>query len=115
MATPSRKLPYEQGLQECKLTTLKEGQKRGDLLETHKIMHDLERIPEDTFFARTDTPRRGLFKERSRREARRNFFSQRVVISWNPLPEKVVREGEARTVTYSEPVNFIGGGHAFLG
>ena len=30
-----------------------------------------------------------LFKERSRREPCRNFFSQRVVIPWNALPEKV--------------------------
>ena len=31
-----------------------------------------------------------LLKERSRREPRRNVFSQRVVIPWNALPEKVV-------------------------
>ena len=47
---------------------------RGDLLETHKIMHGLERIPEDTFFARGDTLRRGhsfkIYKERSKREPR---------------------------------------------
>ena len=31
-----------------------------------------------------------LLKERSRREPCRHFFSQRVVIPWNALPEKVV-------------------------
>ena len=31
-----------------------------------------------------------LVKERPRREPRRNFFSQRVVIPWNALQEKVV-------------------------
>ena len=31
-----------------------------------------------------------IYKERSRCEPRRNFFSQRVVITWNALPEKVV-------------------------
>ena len=70
-----RKLPYEQRLKECNLTTLEERRKRGDLLETHKIMHGLERIPEVTFFARGDTLRRGhtlkIYKERSKREPRR--------------------------------------------
>ena len=94
MITSLRKLPYEQRLKECNLTTLEERRKRGDLLETHKIMHGLERIPEVTFFARGDTLRRGhtlkIYKERSKREPRGNFFSQRVVIPWNALPEKVV-------------------------
>ena len=59
MITPLRKLPYEQRLKECNLTTLEERRERGDLLETHKIMHGLERIPEVTFLARRDTLRRG--------------------------------------------------------
>ena len=36
-----RKLPYEQRWKECNLTTLEERRKRGDLLETYKIMHGL--------------------------------------------------------------------------
>ena len=94
MITLLRKLPYEQRLKECNLTTLEERRKRGDLLETHKIMHGLERIPEVAFFARGDTLRSGhtleIYKVRSKREPRRNLFSQRVVIPWNALPEKVV-------------------------
>ena len=70
------------------------GSEKKDLLETHKIMHGLEQIPEVTFFARGDTLRREhflkIYKESSKREPRRNFFSQRVVIPWNALPEKVV-------------------------
>ena len=31
-----------------------------------------------------------LLKERARREPHRNFFSHRVVMPWNALPEKVV-------------------------
>ena len=73
---------------------LTERRKRGDLLETYKIMHGLERIPKVTFFARGDNLRRGhslkIYKEISKREPRSNFFSQRVVIPWNALPERVV-------------------------
>ena len=54
MITTLRKLPYEQRLKDCNLATLEERRKRGDLLETHKIMHGLERIPEVTFFSRGD-------------------------------------------------------------
>ena len=94
MITSLRNLPYEQRLKECNLTTLEERRKRDDLLETHKIMHGLERIPEVTIFARGDTLRRGhilkIYKERSKSEPRRNFFSQRVVFPWNAMPEKVV-------------------------
>ena len=86
MVTSLRKLPYEQRLNECKLTTLEERRKRGDLLEMHKIMHGLERMPEDTFFARADTLRwvhcMKIYKEISRCEPCRNF-SQRVVIPCN--------------------------------
>ena len=65
-------------LKECNLTTLEERRKRGDLLETHKIMHGLQRIPENSFITRGDTLRRGhslkIYKERSKRDPRRNFF-----------------------------------------
>ena len=94
MITLLRTLPYGQRLKECNLTTLEERRKRGGLLETHNIVHGLERIQEVTFFARGDTLRRGhtlkIYKERSKREPRRNLFSQRVVIPWNELSEKVV-------------------------
>ena len=78
----------------------KEGRKRGDLLETHTLMHGLGRMPEDTVFARADTLRRGhsmkLFKERLIREPRRIFFSKRVVIPRTALPEKVVSSKTTR-------------------
>ena len=46
MITQLRKLLYEQRLKECKLTKLEERRKRGELLETPKIMHSLEKILE---------------------------------------------------------------------
>ena len=69
-------------------------------------MHGLERIPEVTFFARGDTLRRGhslkIYKERSKREPRRNFFS-RVVIPWNALPEKVVCSRDGPSYIFLQP------------
>ena len=90
---------------------LEEQRRRIDLLETHKIMHDLERIPADSLRELIIyTIRRGhnmeLFKERSRREPRRNFFSQRVAIPWNALPEKVV--SSKTTLRFKIKYNNIG-------
>ena len=97
MITSLRKLPYEQRLksQEYNLTTLEERWQRGDLLETHlKIMHGCEyqKLPsfrrwyseKGAHFEDIGGP---TYKERSKREPRRNFFSHRVVIPWNALPE----------------------------
>ena len=67
MITSLRKLPNEQRSKECKLTTLEERRKRGDMLETHKIMHGLESIREDTFFTRGDTLRGGHSLKYTRR------------------------------------------------
>ena len=63
MITSLRKLPYEQRLMECNLTTLEKRRMRVDLQETHKIMYGLVRIPEVTFFARGDTPLMILFED----------------------------------------------------
>ena len=68
MITSLRKLPYEQRLKECNLTTLEERRKRGDLLEPHKIMHGLERIPEVTFFARGSAKGAGTLWRFTRRK-----------------------------------------------
>ena len=46
--------------------------KRGDLQETHKIMHGLERIREETFFARADTLQRGTARSYSRKDRDEN-------------------------------------------
>ena len=57
-------------------------------------MHGLERIPEVIFFARSDTLRRGhtlkIYTRKDRNGSQQKLFSQRVVIPWNELPEKVV-------------------------
>ena len=79
---------------------LKKPRVRGDLIETHKIMTGKERLEKTKYFRmRTENRTRGenkIFKERSRLEVRRNFFSQRVVNDWNGLKSDV---RAAETVT----------------
>ena len=107
---------YEEKLKQCGLTTLIERRERGDMIQTFKIIHQIDDIPVDSLFemagddhqhgtrqAVTFIPEQGHFHIHTEEEAvqslklakpknvkdlevRRNFFSQRVVDPWNDLP-----------------------------
>jgi hypothetical protein len=87
-------LTYEERLRACKLPSLEERGDRGDLIETFKIVKGIDKVPSAKFFTPAAVQRRGhtakLFKERSRLELRKNFFSQRVVNNWNALPQAAI-------------------------
>ena len=59
-----------------------------------KVMKGIVDLNYTTFFKLSTNNTRGhelkLFKQRSRLNVRRNFFSQRIVESWNALPEEIV-------------------------
>ena len=104
---------YEDKLKECGLTLLKDRRLRGDLIQTFKIINQVDDIPIDTFFqiagenhghatrhAVTVIPgenpdetrsvnNMNLVKSQSRLDIRKNCFSQRVVEPWNSLPSVV--------------------------
>ena len=90
--------PYEDRLKVFKLTTLEERRKRGDAIETYKLLNGLENIESDQFFKvireGPSTHTRGhplkLELQQVRTEKRRNFFSIRTAKSWNKLPGDVV-------------------------
>ena len=60
-----------------------------------KIMKGIVDLNYKNFFKLSTNNTRGhelkLFKQRSRLNVRRNFFSQRIVESWNELPEEIVK------------------------
>ena len=69
--------------------------RRGDLIETFKILTGKVKLDPDKFFQRDEGQRtRGhqlkLQKKRVTQYARANFFSNRVISLWNSLPEQVV-------------------------
>ena len=95
MVTGLRHLPYEERLRRLKLLSLKRRRERGDLIETFKILKNLEGIRSEAFY----TPEiyeglRGhglkLFRARVRLDVRKKFLTQRVTTAWNQLPEDVV-------------------------
>ena len=99
-----RDLPYEERLKRLNLPSLEDRRKRGDMIETFKIMKGYDQVDARKFFTlraevagRDET--RGhelkIFKQRRNTVLRRKFFSHRVVDSWNRLPRHVI---EANTV-----------------
>ena len=103
-----RNLPYEDQLRRFNLPTLEEGRRRGDLIETFKILKHDQVDPKNFFFRmREDATGREntrghhlkIFKQRRNTVQRRKFFSHkpRVVDTWNDLPREVI-EATSSTV-----------------
>ena len=100
MIDQCQNLSYEKRLKAAGLIALDKRRERGDLIQVFKLIKGFDKVDYKHFFQlSTDRRTRGhklrLVKVRSRLEIRRNFFSQRVVNSWNELPDIVV---EAETV-----------------
>lgn len=88
-------LPYIERCKHLGLQTLSDRRKRGDMIETYKILHGLEGIPDTQFFQRNTNHLRGHSLKLSkpthwRTTLKGNWFPVRVVNHWNALPESVV-------------------------
>ena len=87
-------LSYEQRLEALNLPTLLYRRKRGDLILVFKILNGIDDISPEKFFQFSDTTTRGhskkLYKQRSNKSIRQNFFAIRVIDDWNSLPEDII-------------------------
>ena len=88
-------LNYGDRLQALKLPSLQYRMRRGDMIQTYKIVHGIDWLDKDMFFSSfTIQATRGhpfkLFQKRSRLDVRANAFGARVVHDWNSLPNEVV-------------------------
>ena len=87
--------PYIERLKKMKLPTLAHRRRRGDMIQTYKIIHGIEDIPSERFFTVvTNVATRGhnhkLEKPRCKTSFRLQHFSQRIINEWNALPSFVV-------------------------
>lgn len=100
---------YEDKLRQLNMYSLKDRRTRGDMIETFKIINRIENVEPSTFFSlssslhthatrqaasvsedgSTTIPVDGLIRGPSRIDLRANFFSQRVVSTWNSLPTHI--------------------------
>ena len=90
-----KSLSYQERLSTLKLLSMKDRLLRGDLIEVYKIMTGKVNIDRNQFFElHEDLRTRGhplkLKKRRTLHHFRNKFFANRVVTTWNSLPEHVV-------------------------
>lgn len=109
-----RNLPYEERLRRCNLTSLENRRKRYDLIETFKIMKNLSKIEVGKLFKLRNNQTRGhnlkIYKEQSRLDIRKYFFSQRIVNDWNKLPAETVNSKTLETFKTKIHKEFLPGG-----
>ena len=94
-----KKLSYPERLKLLNLPTLVYRRHRGDMIQTYKLINNCYSIPHDDLLSLKDKssirvlPRNNqfaLYNEQSRKDLRKNFFSNRVTKLWNSLPNEVV-------------------------
>ena len=102
--TGLRATTNEDKLKELGIPSLQERRLEIDMVQTYKIVTGVDTVNSELWFERADSRRttrnnavrHNLVPKRSHHEYRRNFFSQRVVETWNLLPAEV---REAATVS----------------
>ncbi|PJE77527.1 hypothetical protein CI610_03548 [invertebrate metagenome] len=89
-------LSYSERLERLNLPTLSHRRTRGDVINVFKIMNNIydSRVTKNFFQMDNNNRTRGhsqkIFKKRCRRDARKHFFSYRIVDLWNSLPQHVI-------------------------
>ena len=88
-------IPYEERLRQLKLPSLQYRRKRGDMIQTYKIMRGFDRMYPAVFFKFqplqvTGGHRFKIHKQQAQRQVRSQSYSIRVVNDWNNLPADVV-------------------------
>lgn len=86
--------PYSERLSTLKLPSLEHRRRRGDMIDLYKYITGIYDTSRPSFERHDRCNTRGhskkLVKHRSRLDVRNTFFSERVVLVWNSLPESVV-------------------------
>ena len=87
-------LTYTERLKYLGLPTLQYRRLRSDLVETFKIMNNIDKVDSNSLFPRSASTTRGhnfkIYKQHCRTNIRKYSFTQRVVDCWNNLPVNVV-------------------------
>ena len=91
-----KNLSYEDRLRKLKMPRIEERLRRGDLIETYKILTGKVNVRHEQFFDvehkdRTRGHQLKLKKRRVKHASRLKFFSNRVINEWNSLPGEVVK------------------------
>ncbi|KAL8565437.1 hypothetical protein ACOMHN_049414 [Nucella lapillus] len=95
LLAPLRDKPYPERLMILGLPTLEHRRNRGDMIDLYKYMYGIYDSDRPKFEITKNRATRGnslrIIKKHCRLDVRSGTFSQRVVNTWNDLPEFVVR------------------------
>ena len=88
---------YEEKLAELGLPSLQARRTEIDMVQTYKIVNNLDTGNSDQWFerannrraTRNNTVRHNLVPKQGQHKFRRNFFSSRVIMTWKSLPKAV--------------------------
>lgn len=93
---------YNEKLKELNILSLELRRQQSDLVQTYKILHKIDRVDPKTWFetfgdtslrpTRQSSYHLNLKRSRSSHDFRANFFSQRIVDTWNNLPVHVKQQ-----------------------
>ena len=88
-------LSYDDRLRTLNLPSLEHRRRRGDMLQTFKILNGIDRVDPKLFFeisagSSTRGHHQKLVKKHARFGTRQSVFSQRVINDWNSLPADVI-------------------------
>ena len=85
---------YTQRLKYLGLPSLQYRRLRADMIETYKILNNIDKVQYEQILPLNQTTTRGhskkLYKKNCRTNVRKYSFSQRVVDEWNKIPKKVI-------------------------
>ena len=103
MVNGMENLNYEEQLKKLKMMSLQERRLHGDLIETYKLITGKVKVDASQFFelsSNLDTRGHSLkiVQKIAKLLPRIQFFSQRVVETWNSLPEEIVNAEKNRGV-----------------
>ena len=90
-----RELSYEERLSALDLYKLNDRRQRGDMIFLYKIFHGLVNIDAHKLFhldtyGKTRGHQLKIRQERNNTDVRRYFYTQRVAVPWNNLPQHIV-------------------------
>ena len=88
-------LSYHERLRALNIPSLEYRRSRGDMIETYKIVHNIyDKLTTKTLFKKNDcitrTNSKKLFKPHCVTKKFQHFFSNRIINTWNSLPERIV-------------------------
>ena len=103
MVPAVRGLPYQERLKQLKMPSMHYRRERGDMITVYQILTKKIRLDSSDLFrlapesARTRGHTKKLLKPTANKMIRQRFFSQRVVSTWNALPDEVVTSESTNT------------------